>query len=615
MNLYNVLLNNKISFELLENSESENVIYCKSFSDYLFNVGMFTTKTKEVILEYVVDNAEKYVVADVTFDNGECYRGIRFKVVVNEHIETPYSTINLNLLNNKTQVAIPQQSQQIIEDVEEVVVEPAPIHVSTPIIEAPDYTETINEALKLQKKLNVEKEEIRKQKILLEKQDTIKHKLSEYKQELLEDYFNATRRQTELLEGSIQENITVAEHELSERITNTFADYNIQLEGHKNETRKEQLAFILEKINTSIAQTQQDLSSIIDSKFILQQEQFQEALYEKSQSLQQKYEQKLIVELEQYKEALFEEFYSVSDSRITQLLSDKKQLTEQEIVDTFAKREQLFTTAFNERLKTTSEELSRTVQEFTDKLPDITNNIIILENKVKKILDEKVKQEQSDKFNASQQKYITDTAQYWAKRILDLGGGGGSVAVQYAKGGTMNGSLAVNNLFPNNNTGEIGSPTNRWNKIHVNQIDALSANVVVELSGFFVDGDFTVNGTISASGGNSNQWNSAYSTMQANSATWSNTYTLTATNFIVTRPSNWAVNTLSNGVTATLPSSPSTGTTIGFLDASKTWAVNNFVLLRNGQTIESLAENLNCDISGFSFSLTYVGGGIGWRVY
>jgi hypothetical protein len=68
-------------------------------------------------------------------------------------------------------------------------------------------------------------------------------------------------------------------------------------------------------------------------------------------------------------------------------------------------------------------------------------------------------------------------------------------------------------------------------------------------------------------------------------------------------------------VTGTLPSSPTSGMTINFLDANKTWATNNLVLQRNGQTIESLAENLNCDISGFSFSLTYVGGSIGWRVY
>ena len=41
-------------------------------------------------------------------------------------------------------------------------------------------------------------------------------------------------------------------------------------------------------------------------------------------------------------------------------------------------------------------------------------------------------------------KYIDKTVQDYARRILDLGGGGGSVAVQYAKGGTMDGTLNVN---------------------------------------------------------------------------------------------------------------------------------------------------------------------------
>ena len=117
-------------------------------------------------------------------------------------------------------------------------------------------------------------------------------------------------------------------------------------------------------------------------------------------------------------------------------------------------------------------------------------------------------------------KYIDKTVQDCARRILDLGGGGGSVAVQYAKGGTMDGNLSVNNLYPNNNNGEIGSPSNRWDRIYANQIDSLSSNIVVELSGFYVNGDFTVNGTISAIGGNSNQWNSTYNTMQASSAGW-----------------------------------------------------------------------------------------------
>ena len=89
----------------------------------------------------------------------------------------------------------------------------------------------------------------------------------------------------------------------------------------------------------------------------------------------------------------------------------------------------------------------------------------------------------------------------------------------------MDGNLSVSNLYPNNNNGEIGSPSNRWDRIYINQIDALSSNIVVELSGFYVDGDFTVNGTISAVGGNSNQWNSVYSTVQTNSGRYESAYT------------------------------------------------------------------------------------------
>ena len=125
-------------------------------------------------------------------------------------------------------------------------------------------------------------------------------------------------------------------------------------------------------------------------------------------------------------------------------------------------------------------------------------------------------------------KLIEQYAEKYFKKaavMSEYAGGGGTNAVQYAGGGVMNGNLSVNNLFPNNNTGEIGSPTNRWNKIYANQIDALSSNVVVELSGFFVDGDFTVNGVISATGGNSNQWNSNYTSFNSNSAKYDSNYT------------------------------------------------------------------------------------------
>ena len=444
MNLYNVLLNNKIPFVLHESGDSENVIYCKSSSDYLFNVGTFVTKTKEVILEYVVENGEKYVSVDVTFDNGECYENVRFKIVVNENTETPYSTINLNLLNNKTQVAIPQQSQQIVEDAEELVQEPAPVHILTPIIEAPDYTETINETLKLQKKLNVEKEEIRKQKIVLEKQNLLNKKLQEYKQELLEEYVTAVDKQKQLLGAHLKETLTIAEHDLSERITNTFNEYNNQLEIYQNKSKADQLEFIIEKINDSIVDIKVDLNSLVSNKFNQEQDILLEALHAKSQLLQEKYEQKLLLELEKYKETLFEEFRLSSQEAIVQTLAQKKDLTEQQIIIAFDNKEKEFNSHFEARIKNTTLELDSIIQEFSNKLPVISNDISLLETRLKDLLEERKKSDETGKFNTSQQKYITDTAQYWARRILDLGGGGGSVAVQYANGGTMNGDLNVN---------------------------------------------------------------------------------------------------------------------------------------------------------------------------
>ena len=67
-------------------------------------------------------------------------------------------------------------------------------------------------------------------------------------------------------------------------------------------------------------------------------------------------------------------------------------------------------------------------------------------------------------------------------------------------------------------------------------IEAVSANFTVidikqyELSGFNVEGNVTVSGTISsnnivyANGGNSNNWNSAYTTLNANSGSWDSVY-------------------------------------------------------------------------------------------
>jgi hypothetical protein len=187
---------------------------------------------------------------------------------------------------------------------------------------------------------------------------------------------------------------------------------------------------------------------------------------------------------------------------------------------------------------------------------------------------------------------------------------------------TMSGTLSTNNIIT-----ALGGNSNQWNS-NFSTTQSNSANwtdVYTTVKNFSASWEETADiGAVADRVTNIQQitgsWQRTYTNVSTNSALWSQgasaaSYTLTAQNFIITGTSSWAVNTATSRVSGTLPASPSTGTTIRFLDDQKTWASNNFVIIRNGQPIESVAENLNCDISGYSFSLTYVGGGIGWRLY
>lgn len=96
------------------------------------------------------------------------------------------------------------------------------------------------------------------------------------------------------------------------------------------------------------------------------------------------------------------------------------------------------------------------------------------------------------------------------RRIIELSSGGGSVAVQFANGGIMNGNLVITgNTTTNTLTVNSGSNITGGlsaDRIYTTQLDALSANITVidikqyELSGFNVQGDCTIQGNVSASG-------------------------------------------------------------------------------------------------------------------
>jgi hypothetical protein len=65
--------------------------------------------------------------------------------------------------------------------------------------------------------------------------------------------------------------------------------------------------------------------------------------------------------------------------------------------------------------------------------------------------------------------------------------------------------------------------------------------------------------------------------------------------------------------TMVLPASPTIGMDIVIFDPKNTWPTNNLTISRNGSNIESLAENLVCNLSA-KISLTFVGGTVGWNI-
>jgi hypothetical protein len=110
------------------------------------------------------------------------------------------------------------------------------------------------------------------------------------------------------------------------------------------------------------------------------------------------------------------------------------------------------------------------------------------------------------------------------KRLIELSSGGGSVAMQFAAGGTMNGNLTVVGAISASQYLGITIPSGDYlplsggtvsgnvtvtgglsaDRIYTTQLDALSANITVidikqyELSGFNVTGNVTINGSVSA---------------------------------------------------------------------------------------------------------------------
>ena len=91
---------------------------------------------------------------------------------------------------------------------------------------------------------------------------------------------------------------------------------------------------------------------------------------------------------------------------------------------------------------------------------------------------------------------------------------------------------------------------------------------------------------------------------------WTNS--VKTSNFTAVEGNGYYVDTSSNTVTVTLPSSPSAGHQISIVDYAKNSATNNIIVNPNGNKIIGVAVNTTISENGISLTLVYSGATKGW---
>jgi len=74
------------------------------------------------------------------------------------------------------------------------------------------------------------------------------------------------------------------------------------------------------------------------------------------------------------------------------------------------------------------------------------------------------------------------------------------------------------------------------------------------------------------------------------------------------------IDTTAASFNITLPANPSIGDRINLIDAAGNCGVNKAVVVRNGNKIANLAEDLDFDIKNASLELIYTGSAYGWSI-
>lgn len=281
-------------------------------------------------------------------------------------------------------------------------------------------------------------------------------------------------------------------------------DGNVEIEV-LNEKKVESQEEIIEVPSEEVAVTQDvlvgdeipDYTTLVESLNRLEKE---KKVFEENRQLSNRIEN-------QKKEIVSEILYSLFNQKNSEKAQSNTRKLVQESLKNESKALKYF---FAEYIKKEAGEFKNLINEvyteYTAKFPDIDENISRVSSKIEELMKEqKLLVEKKDKFINELKGHINTSIIQYSRRILELGGGGGTNAVQYYNGGTMYGDLIIDG------------------DIHAVNFDSLFTTVQAN-SAAWSGGGGESGPAITLVRSNSALWNSNYYTVNALSANWEYAY-------------------------------------------------------------------------------------------
>ena len=510
MQLVDILLDNRISCPFINAPGVENVIFCRPLEESLDNVSVIATKDSEFIHNYLEESTGNYLVTNVALEDGSVYEGVRFKLVtVEEGKELPTSTINLSSLGTPSSTDVIPPAQLIEEEynhIPESIEEKDDFNVLYNVPEVIDNTEIVQKVKALESKLVTEQQKLEQEKVKLNKERTIleadrklQKTLDDYKSELLQETFRINDHQKTLLEkavidlnNSLQEQfdgqqinvnkyldtlgranllevkkyqddrIELIKEEIHNLLTERLKDNSVETDKLLLERAATLEALFTEKLITELESHKRNvgnelttitntLDGIVDQRLKENNDEVDKLLVTRSGILLEQVTESVADQLDKHKTGLFDEFKTVSTNTATELFEARTKELNTALELVIDEHRKNLNTTIDQKLNEVSSSVSKFTTDIEGKLPQLDETIKDINKRIQTLVIEKKNvqalADDARKYTDTKVAQASEEMMNYARRILDLGGGGGSVAVQYAEGGTMNGSLNVTGQY------------------------------------------------------------------------------------------------------------------------------------------------------------------------